>query len=708
MDIRYKQGQDEGDKWRKFFVKGLEEWERQDNLSEYSCDAPDGTVFTIFEQSGNKENIKTFKFGIAVVADQFTELEIEEGGGYCKGSFTIICQGYTKVKAPRLIQWWEEYKGDHTKEFALHCAANIDKKGVTECPHFEPTEEAIAELVEEINNEDAIGPDVKIEEIINEEAIAQKITRTWINPKTVVLDADTQSRKASEAKIEEYAEIMKDELWKWDNFPMIVVYDDGISRYPSDGHHRVAAAILAEQESIYVELRSGSLRDAIWTSFSSNKYHGLAITNEDKRLRVDRILRDQEWQKMSDVLISDHCGVSRKLISKVRIELTGTGSVAPAIERIGKDGRVQKIQRIGKSTNKEKVKSEEISDRLIEAQEIIGDPEAIAKGYLTEEMIDLAMQLSSEVMGRNLPRHGSVGTPYKYWIDKSEIYKEADKKYKSKQMLYFEKLCDRYISLLTPLEIIPKNDVLVEMEEAINDPQAIAKGYLNAEIMEMAMRLANEVVRKNLVRVNVGNPVQYWLKNSEVYKEADSRLKTGQMTVFQKVCDQHISAIPTIDRLEELLKMQELLSDPEAIAKGYLLEEMLDMGVKLAEEVISKNLIRSGSVGNPFEYWIKNSEVYQEAHKQFKTRALETFDRVCDYYLSLMPRMDERIDTEIVEIIKDFAPEDADTTLIAAPRTIEIINAEIEEEILKLMDKYGTVEFGDAIQRVKKYSLLAC
>lgn len=163
--------------------------------------------------------------------------------------------------------------------------------------------------------------------------------REWIDPNLIHLELGTQTRTESVSKIEDYSEMMKADQWDWSRSD-IVIYESDDGAYPSDGHHRIKAAILAGVQ-IFAEVKSGSLREAIFESFASNKFHGLPLSREDKNNRVKCILLDTEWQQMSDRAIADHCGVSAPLVGKVRSELVKVEAIAPTVQRKGKDGRSQ-------------------------------------------------------------------------------------------------------------------------------------------------------------------------------------------------------------------------------------------------------------------------------------------------------------------------------------------------------------------------------
>lgn len=127
--------------WGKFYVKGLETWEVKEDFAEnchdkhhsyqgYVClDVPEGTMFSIFEQNGNKRGTDDYIFRICQVTEDVTTIDSIYGSGKITGNFKVVAtSGNSKTKAPRLFAWWKD-SADHSYEFACACAAHIDKRG---------------------------------------------------------------------------------------------------------------------------------------------------------------------------------------------------------------------------------------------------------------------------------------------------------------------------------------------------------------------------------------------------------------------------------------------------------------------------------------------------------------------------------------------------------------------------------------------------
>lgn len=206
--------------------------------------------------------------------------------------------------------------------------------------------ETIASLKNSLDLPDAIAPEIptvaKQLELVPE--LPQVDRREWIDPNLINLESGTQTRRQSPEKIADYAEMMRSGEWDWTRSD-IVIYENDNGAFPSDGHHRIEAAIMAEVQ-IFAEVKKGSLRDAIFESFASNKFHGLPLSREDKNNRVRAILLDDEWQQMSDRAIATHCGVSTPFVGKIRAELVAEKTITPTVQRIGRDGRSQASRKV--------------------------------------------------------------------------------------------------------------------------------------------------------------------------------------------------------------------------------------------------------------------------------------------------------------------------------------------------------------------------
>jgi hypothetical protein len=132
--------------WGKFYIKGLEPYqvredhqgELHDNHHNYTgydaVNIPEGILFTVFEQNGNKRGTDTFIFAICITTnEQVSEWETEYGNGFCKGNYKEIVRADSLTKAPRLMGWWID-SPEKTLEMAEWMAECINKRGLRDLP----------------------------------------------------------------------------------------------------------------------------------------------------------------------------------------------------------------------------------------------------------------------------------------------------------------------------------------------------------------------------------------------------------------------------------------------------------------------------------------------------------------------------------------------------------------------------------------------
>lgn len=129
------------------------------------------------------------------------------------------------------------------------------------------------------------------------------------------MDGGTQPRsKLYEDVVADYAEDMEQGA----EFPPVIVYYDGTEYWLADGFHRVRAKEKIGVKEVESEVYRGTQRDAVLYAVGANAIHGLRRTNADKRRSVERLLRDDEWSRWSDMEISRQCGVSSTMVSNLR------------------------------------------------------------------------------------------------------------------------------------------------------------------------------------------------------------------------------------------------------------------------------------------------------------------------------------------------------------------------------------------------------
>jgi|GEM_PF-1207547 len=186
--------------------------------------------------------------------------------------------------------------------------------------------------------------------------------KQWVNLGLITLDAGTQlPERRSEATIADYAQQMLDDLWDWERDPLPALNrDQNGNLYPGDGHHRIESAGIAGKESIYVEVRPGGLLKAKLHSAQANRFHGLQLTNKDKRAKCELVFSDPQVLELlaaelgqpgtipSDRVIAEYLGVSAPLVGQVRKECEEKSTVNISSERVDKKGRTIKTGNIGK------------------------------------------------------------------------------------------------------------------------------------------------------------------------------------------------------------------------------------------------------------------------------------------------------------------------------------------------------------------------
>ena len=186
--------------------------------------------------------------------------------------------------------------------------------------------------------------------------------KQWVNLGLITLDAGTQlPERRSKATIADYAQQMLDDLWEWEREPLPALNrDQDGNLYPGDGHHRIESAGVAGRESIYVEVQPGGLLKAKLHSAQANRFHGLQLTNKDKRAKCELVFSDSQVLELlaaelgqpgtipSDRVIAEYLGVSAPLVGQVRKECEEKSTVNISSERTDKKGRTIKTGNIGK------------------------------------------------------------------------------------------------------------------------------------------------------------------------------------------------------------------------------------------------------------------------------------------------------------------------------------------------------------------------
>jgi hypothetical protein len=141
-------------------------------------------------------------------------------------------------------------------------------------------------------------------------------------------DGGSQARvRIKDQVVRDYAAAMTQQLAQGRlHFPPVVLFAEGPTFWLADGFHRFQAATAAGLSDILAEVRPGNQRDAQLFSIASNAEHGLPRTNANKRKAVGLLLEDPERRQWSDREIARHCGVSDRLVNKVRASASANRS----------------------------------------------------------------------------------------------------------------------------------------------------------------------------------------------------------------------------------------------------------------------------------------------------------------------------------------------------------------------------------------------
>src|SRR6476646_419061 len=127
-----------------------------------------------------------------------------------------------------------------------------------------------------------------------------------------------------------------------ESWPPIVV--SRRDRAVIDGQHRVAAAKQLGLKRLRAVYFDGSSDDAYLEFVRCNVGHGLALTLDERRAAVGRILLTHP--DLSDRGVASVCGLSPKTVGRVRRAAEG-GSAAPgttrSTKRVGRDGRQRPV-----------------------------------------------------------------------------------------------------------------------------------------------------------------------------------------------------------------------------------------------------------------------------------------------------------------------------------------------------------------------------
>lgn len=191
--------------------------------------------------------------------------------------------------------------------------------------------------------------------------------------KDIRLDGGTQPREfINQTVVDEYAE----EMVESDNFPPMVVFNDGANFWLADGFHRWHANKKAGFVEVECDVRQGTKRDAVLFSVGANAVHGLRRTNEDKRKAILTLLNDIEWGEWSDSEIARQCCVSHVTVGRVRKTAGLAKTEQKYVNKHGQEAKMKKPQPVEVLKTPEVMVQDDKLAELAAAHEELADENA--------------------------------------------------------------------------------------------------------------------------------------------------------------------------------------------------------------------------------------------------------------------------------------------------------------------------------------------
>ncbi|MCB0061558.1 MAG: hypothetical protein KDE19_05570 [Caldilineaceae bacterium] len=149
-----------------------------------------------------------------------------------------------------------------------------------------------------------------------------------LTPAEIRRDGQTQIRIEINAEtISRYELMIKQADYEWPFTDPLVVFSDGEEHWLADGFQRDIAWQNVfnrpgqEIPSYPVELRAGTLRDAIRYATHEANRHGQPYTRKDRRNLARLLIEDVEWRQYSNRQIARIAGLDEKTIRNIRKEL---------------------------------------------------------------------------------------------------------------------------------------------------------------------------------------------------------------------------------------------------------------------------------------------------------------------------------------------------------------------------------------------------
>lgn len=185
-------------------------------------------------------------------------------------------------------------------------------------------------------------------------------------------DGETQHRAAIDLTlVSTYSDLLEEGTI----FPPITVWWDGSYYWLTDGFHRTAAAERAGLTEITAEVRTGSLGDAQWDSYSANHCHGLRWSTEEVQRVIELALAHPNASHQSNVQIAKHLHISENTVRRWRKKLSSPrGEDSTRIVTRGASTYLIATKKIGHSRSARRVKSRQDIRQDLEMMKDKGSP----------------------------------------------------------------------------------------------------------------------------------------------------------------------------------------------------------------------------------------------------------------------------------------------------------------------------------------------
>jgi hypothetical protein len=119
--------------WGKFIVMGVRlvaderQADRHHTYTAGAAEVDDGTVFTIWQATGNRRGTDQADFYILLADSAQEPTTIDNGYGRLTGRWQVLAHGDGPVRAPRLLGWTKNLT--LTEPLARHLGAQINLRG---------------------------------------------------------------------------------------------------------------------------------------------------------------------------------------------------------------------------------------------------------------------------------------------------------------------------------------------------------------------------------------------------------------------------------------------------------------------------------------------------------------------------------------------------------------------------------------------------